>query len=54
MKVSLEKSKIMVNEFTNSYSNVITMYGETLENVDKFKYRRATLTKDRHSEKEIK
>ena len=54
MKVSLEKSKIMVNEFSNSHANVITMNGETLETVDIFKYIGATLTKDGKCEKEIK
>ena len=53
MEVSLEKSKIMVNKFSNSHSNSITMNGETLETVDKFKYLGATLTKDEKSEKEI-
>ena len=54
MEVSLEKSKIMVTKFSNSHSNVITMNGETLETVEKYKYLRATLTKDGKSEKEIK
>ena len=46
MEVSLEKSKIIVNEFSKIHANVITMNGETLETVDKFKYLGATLTKD--------
>ena len=54
MEVSLEKSKIMVNEFSNSHTNVITMNGKTLETADKFKYLGSTLTKDGKSEKEIK
>ena len=32
MEVSLEKSKISVNEFSNRHTSVITMIGETLEN----------------------
>ena len=47
MSLSLEKSKILVNEFSNSHSSVITMNGETLETVDKFKYLGATLIKAR-------
>ena len=43
----------MVNEFSNSHANVITMIGEILETVDKFTYMGATLTKDVKSEKEI-
>ena len=54
MEVSLKKSKIMVNYFSNSYSNLITMNSKTLEIVDKFKYLGATLTKTGKSEKEIK
>ena len=53
MKMSLEKSKIMVNEFSNSHSNIITINGEILETVDKFKYLVTTLTKDGKSENEI-
>ena len=53
MEVSLEKSKIMVNEFSNSHTNVITMNDETLEIVDKFKYMGFTLTRDRKSKKVI-
>ena len=37
----------MVNEFSNSHSNVITMNGETLEIVDKLKYLGSTLVKIR-------
>ena len=44
----------MVNEFSNSHVNVITMNSETLESVDKLKYLGATLTKDGKNEKEIK
>ena len=54
MEVSLEKGKIMVNEFSNSHTNVITMNGITLETVDKFKYMGAKLTTEGKSEKEIK
>ena len=53
MEMSMEKSKIMVNEFSNIHSNVITINGETLATVDKFKYLGSTLTKDGKSEKEI-
>ena len=44
----------MVNEFSNSHSNVVTMNDETLETVDKLKYLGATLTKDGKSENEVK
>ena len=47
------KSMIMVNELLNIHSNVITMNGETLEKIDKFKYMGAILTKDGKSDKEI-
>ena len=54
MEVSLEQSKIVLNELSNSHTNVLTINGETLKTVEKFKYLGSTLTKDGKSEKEIK
>ena len=53
MEVSTEKSKVMLNSREEACAK-ITMNGEALENVDKFKYLGATLTKDGSSIQEIR
>jgi exonuclease III len=53
MEVSTEKSKTMVNS-TNDTSADITMNGEKLEEVSKFKYLGATLSKDGTSTAEVR
>ena len=52
MEVSSEKSKVMVNSLDAPPINII-MNGETLEEVDAFKYLGSTMTKDGRSDKEI-
>ena len=52
MKVSIEKSKDMVNS-TNNCSVDIHMNGQTLEEVDKFKYLGSTVSKDGCSSAEV-
>ena len=53
MKISTEKSKILVNSTTNANNDNINMYGEQLENVKHFKYLGSVITSDGSSEKEI-
>ena len=54
MEVSSEKSKVMVNGNDNSNEAHIIMNGQTLEEVEAFKYLGATLTKDGRSSTEVK
>ena len=54
MEIRTENSKVMVNTNDNSIHENITLYGEKLEEVDKFCYLGATLTRDRSSETEIR
>jgi len=53
MEVSSEKSKVMVNS-TNAATCNITMNNQLLEEVDKFKYLGATISKDGSSLPEVK
>ena len=46
MQVSTEKSKLMTNNNFEQHSTDITMNGQLLEEVTRFKYLRATLCKD--------
>ena len=54
MEVSSEKSKVLINEHTVGVYDRITMNGEKLETVEKFKYLGSTMTKNGKSDKEIK
>ena len=53
MVIRTEKSKVMVNSNDNSLNANITLYGEKLEEVDKFCYLGSTLTRDGSCEAEI-
>jgi len=53
MEVSSEKSKVMVNSVNAATCN-ITMNNQTLEEVDKFKYLGATISKNGSSLPEVK
>ena len=53
MEISSEKSKVMVNTTRNTHAS-ITLNGQTLDEVDKFKYLGALITKDGTSDKEIR
>ena len=54
MEISQDKSKVMVNErYQVELPREITISGNILETVDKFKYLGVTLTKDGKSESEI-
>ena len=46
MQISTEKSKIMINSNNRNLHSNIQLYGEKLEEVDKFKYISAIITKD--------
>ena len=50
MKISAEKSKIMINSNNRNLHSNIQLYGEKLEVVDQFKYIGATITKDGSSD----
>ena len=53
MEISAEKSKVMIN--TNNAKSVdITLYGNNLEEVDKFVYLGSTITSDGNSDNEIR
>ena len=54
MEISSEKSKILVNSIKPRPSTNIQMNGQTLEEVDQFKYLGSTQTKDGASVKEVK
>jgi hypothetical protein len=54
MEISSEKSKILVNSTKPRPSTNIQMNGQTLEEVDQFKYLGSTQTKDGTSVKEVK
>ena len=54
MVISTEKSKVMVNSNDNSIHANITLYGEKLEEVDKFCYLSSTLTRDGSCEADIR
>jgi len=54
MEISSEKSKILVNSIKPRPSTNIQMNGQTLEEVDQFKYLGSTQTKDGTSVKEVK
>ena len=46
MEISSDKSKIITNSMKPRPSNKIQMKGQTLEEVDQFKYLGSTQTKD--------
>ena len=52
MELNVEKCKVMSNKRDNTKMN-ITINGQNLEEVDNFKYLRATLEKDGRSKSEI-
>ena len=54
MQINAEKSKIMINSNNRNLHTKIQLYGEKLEEVDKFKYIGATITKYGSSDSEIK
>ena len=54
MKISVEKTKIMINSNNRNLHTNIQLYGEKLEEVDQFKYIGATITKYGSSDSEIK
>ena len=54
MEISAEKSKVMVNSNDTSIHANITIYGNTLEEVNTFSYLGATISKDGSCEIEIK
>ena len=54
MEISSEKSKILVNSIKPRPSTNLQMNGQTLEEVDQFKYLGSTQTKEGTSRKEVK
>ena len=54
MEISLDKSKLMVNSIDKIIHANINLYGEHLEEIDKFCYLGATITKDRTCENDIR
>ena len=53
MEISIEKSKVMINSNENQYADIY-LYGCKLEEVEKFKYLGATLTKNRTCDQELR
>ena len=54
MKISSDKSKLLMDSIMPRPSTNIWMNGKTLEEVDQFKYLGSTQTKDGTSIKEVK
>ena len=54
MEISTEKSKVVINTNDNYIHADITIYGENLDEVDKFCYLGTTITRDGSCETDIK
>ena len=53
MEISIEKSKVMINSNENQHADIY-LYGCKLEEVEKFKYLGATLTKNGTCDQEVR